>query len=119
MNITGSWTYNEDFEYGMSSGKVEFLQKENLVTGTFSFTEKVENSYEIEVTEKVEGLISEGKVLLKSVDVVALQNGRPIDYLPNNFEVHLVSNQKLVGSTFDSEDVCGVFVLERILKDDL
>lgn len=114
MNITGSWTYNEDFEFGKSFGKVEFVEKDNFVTGIFFFTEKVENNYEIEVTEKVEGSISDGKVLLKSVDVIALQNGKQIAYLPNNFEVHLVSDHKLVGSTFDSEDVCGVFVLERI-----
>lgn len=114
MNITGSWTYNEDFEFGKSFGKVEFVQKDNLVVGTFSFTEKVENNYEIEVTETVEGTIDDGKVLLKSTNVTAIQNGREINYLPNTFDVHLVSDHKLVGSTFDSEDVCGVFVLERI-----
>jgi hypothetical protein len=113
MDITGCWTYNEDFEYGTSLGEVELKQVKNEVTGIFTFTEKVEDNYEIEVTETVKGIVSEGKVLLESVAVTAKQNGIEIEYLPNTFEVHLVSENKLVGSTYDSEDVCGVFVLER------
>jgi hypothetical protein len=114
MNISGNWTYKEDFEYGKSEGKVNFKQNGRLVKGTFIFTERVRNDYIIEVHEKVEGEITEGKVLLKSTEVKALQNNCEIDYLPNTFDLHLVSENKLVGSTYDSEDVCGVFVLERI-----
>lgn len=113
MNISGSWTYNEDFEFGTSVGEVQLTQTGDAVTGTFTFVEKVENDYEINVIEQVAGNISEGKVLLESIEVTATQDGKPIAYLPNNFEVYLVSENKLVGSTYDSEDVCGVFVMER------
>lgn len=115
MNITGKWSYNEDFEFGKSNGEVVLQQEENLVKGTFTFTEEVEDDYRIEVVEKVQGTISDQKVLLKSVDVEAFQNGKKITYLPNNFDVFLTSENKLVGSTYDSEDVCGVFVMERIV----
>lgn len=114
MNISGKWTYNEDFEYGTSVGEVEFAQTGNEVFGVFTFTEKVENNYEIDVIEKVKGTVIETNLVLNSTDVIAKQHGREIDYLPNTFEVHLVSENKLVGSTFDSEEVCGVFVLERV-----
>lgn len=113
MNISGTWTYIEDFEYGKSEGEVEFTQDGNVVSGIFTFTEIVENDYKINVTEKVKGTMADGKLLLESFEVKALQNGRLIKYLPNTFEVHLVSEDKLVGSTYDNEDVCGVFVLER------
>jgi hypothetical protein len=113
MNITGTWLYNEDFEYGKSEGEVELQQQGNEVTGTFSFTEKVENDYEIEVLEKVQGTIKDGKLLLESKQVRALQNNEVIDYLPNTFDIYLISEEKLVGSTYDSEDVCGVFVLKK------
>ena len=85
----------------------------NEVTAIFTFTEKVKNNYEIEVVEKTIGTISDSKVLLKSYEVKAFQDGLEIDYLPNTFEVHLVSEDKLVGSTYDSEDICGVFTLNR------
>ncbi|MEN8138016.1 MAG: hypothetical protein ABFR62_06255 [Bacteroidota bacterium] len=114
MNITGHWKYSEDFEFGESIGNVKLIQVEDSVYGEFSFTEKVENDYEIEVFEKVKGDITEGKVLLKSIEVKAKEKGRVVDYIPNNFELHLVSENKLVGSTFDSEEVCGVFTLERL-----
>ncbi|WP_163323862.1 hypothetical protein [Draconibacterium mangrovi] len=113
MNISGSWTYNEDFEYGNSVGEVELIQTGDEVSGVFSFTEEVENNYSIQVTEKVKGTLSNGKLLLESVEVKALQNGREISYLPNTFETHRITETQIIGSTYDSEDVCGVFVLER------
>lgn len=113
MNISGKWNYKEDFEYGTSEGEAEFFQNQNIVNGIFKFIEKVENDYKIEVSESVTGIISEGKVLLQSIDVTALQNGKEIEYLPNSFEVFLVSENKLVGSTYDKDAVCGVFTLER------
>jgi hypothetical protein len=114
MDITGTWKYTEDFEYGKSEGQVELIQAGNEVIGIFTFTEEVEDHYKIDVVERVNGTISEGKVLLKSFKVSAKQDGKEIDYLPNTFEVTLVSEYKLVGSAYDSEDICGVFVLEKI-----
>ncbi len=113
MNISGNWTYSEDFEYGNSRGEVELNQFGDEVSGVFKFTEEVENDYRIEVIEKVKGTFTDGKLLLESVEVKALQNGREINYLPNTFEVHRITENQIIGSTFDSEDVCGVFVLER------
>lgn len=114
MNITGKWSYNEDFEFGKSTGEVELQQSNDKVSGIFTFTEEVENNYKIEVVEKVQGTIVNGKVLLESVEVKATQNNEEIHYLPNCFDVFLVSENKLVGSTYDSEEVCGVFVMERL-----
>ena len=53
MNIAGTWTYKEEFEYGFSEGKAEFSQKGNEVTGMFNFFEKVATDYEIQVFENV------------------------------------------------------------------
>ncbi|MCK5781742.1 MAG: hypothetical protein KAH10_04095 [Flavobacteriales bacterium] len=114
MNVTGKWRYKEDFEFGYSEGEVRLVQIENSLYGEFDFIEKVEDDYEIVVFEKVKGKISEGKVLLESTEVVAKESGREVDYIPNTFELHLVSNDKLVGSTYDADNVCGVFTLERI-----
>lgn len=113
MNITGNWSYKEDFEYGNSIGKVELMQTGNKVSGVFTFTEELENNYRIQVTEKVKGTLIDGKLLLESVEVKALQNGHEISYLPNTFETHRITENQIIGSTYDSEDVCGVFVLER------
>jgi hypothetical protein len=114
MNITGVWLYNEDFEFGKSYGKAYLQQDGDRVNGIFTFTEDVENEYKIEVIEKVQGTVANGKVLLESVEVKAIQNNKEIHYLPNCFDVFLVSENKLVGSSYDSEDVCGVFVMERV-----
>ena len=114
MDISGKWSYIEDFDFGTSEGEVHLTQNGNLVSGIFTFTEEVKNDYRIDVEESVTGRIDNGKLLLESIAVKAMQDGEEITYLPNTFEVHLVSESKLVGSTFDSEEVCGVFVLKRI-----
>ena len=119
MNLTGLWKYKEDFEYGKSEGEVRLVQMKDSLHGDFIFTEKVENGdkddYEIEVVEKVKGKIVEGTVLLESMEVEAKQGSETIDYIANNFDVHIVSETKLVGSSFDKDNVCGVFTLEKIL----
>ncbi len=115
MNITGKWSYNEDFEFGKSIGEVELKQSGNKLRGTFTFSEEVENEYKIEVVEKVHGVIYNEKVLLESVEVKATQNNKEINYLPNFFVVFWVSGNTLVVLTYDRVDVCGVCVIERIL----
>lgn len=115
MNVTGMWKYTEDFEFGKSIGEVRLVQIEDSLYGEFNFTERVEDDYEIEVFEKVKGKIIEGKAILESTEVIAKENNEIVkDYIPNNFELHLISDNKLVGSSYDAENVCGVFTLEKI-----
>ncbi|MCY1720049.1 hypothetical protein OU798_06830 [Prolixibacteraceae bacterium Z1-6] len=114
MNISGNWTYSEDFEYGNSAGEVKITQTGNNVSAVFTFTEKVENDYEIDVIEKVQGTITDGNILLESTAVKATQDNKEIEYIPNTFEIHRISGTKIIGSSYDHDNVCGVFVLERI-----
>jgi hypothetical protein len=116
MNVTGLWKYTEDFEFGNSVGEVRFVQMDDSLYGEFNFTEKVDDDYEIVVFEKVKGKIVEGKAVLESIEVLAKENDKVVDdYIPNNFELHLISEDKLVGSSYDAENVCGVFTLERLV----
>lgn len=115
MNISGTWNYSEDFEFGKSFGKAELKQNDTEISGVFTFTEEVQGDYRIEVSEHVKGYLKDGKVDLKSTKVTAKQNGNPIHYLHNTFEIKHISENRLVGSTYDSEGVCGVFVLEPCL----
>jgi hypothetical protein len=114
MDISGKWTYKEDFDYGKSIGEVDFVQAKNEVIGLFTFTESVEELYTIEVSEKVKGTIKDGKLLLNSIEVKALEDSAVVEYSSNNYEIYLSSENKLAGSTYDDDEVCGVFVMERI-----
>lgn len=117
MNIEGTWTYHEDFEYGTSTGMVKLTQKGNEVEALFSFTEQVEDDYCIKVEEQARGGVKGNKLVLKSLRCEAYQGDRPIEYLPNNYEIYLTSATRLVGSTYDEANVCGVFVLEKMEED--
>jgi hypothetical protein len=114
MDLTGNWNYSEDFEFGNSKGECKITQENNSVFAEFHFTEQVSGDYKIDVYEKTKGEIIDGKLLLESIEVLATDGEKNIGYLPNTYELHLVSDKKLVGSTFDDEIVCGVFVLDKI-----
>ena len=114
MNLTGNWKYNEDFGAGNSVGEVVLLQKDKMLYAEFNFVEQIEGDYRIEVFEKLQGEIKDNKVLLESIEVVARNNEGEIKYMPNSFEVHIVTEKRLVGSSFDADNVCGVFTMERI-----
>ena len=116
MNLSGNWKYSEDFGAGNSVGEVLLLQKDEMLYAEFSFVEQIEGDYRIEVFEKLQGKIEDNKVLLESIEVIAKNSNGIIKYLPNSFEVHIMSDNKLVGSSFDEDNVCGVFTMERILK---
>ena len=113
MDISGKWSYKEDFGFGKSEGTVDFVQAGDEVIGHFIFTESVDDEYVIDVSEKVKGTMKVGKLLLQSFEVEALENDKKVEYSPNTFEIQLISANKMVGSTYDIEGVCGVFVLER------
>ncbi len=114
MNLTGNWSYSEDFGAGNSTGEVILKQVEDKLYADFSFVEEIDGDYRIEVQEKLEGEIKNSEVLLKSMEVIARNKNGIIKYLANSFEVHIVSENKLVGSSFDTDNVCGVFIMERI-----
>jgi len=116
MNLTGNWKYSEDFGAGNSVGEVVLLQKDEMLYAEFNFVEQIDGDYRIEVFEKLHGEIKENKVLLESIEVIARNSEGEIKYMPNSFDVHIVSENKLVGSSFDADNVCGVFTMERILS---
>lgn len=113
MDITGKWTYNENFDFGESVGLAELVQNGEVVSGVLYYIETVEGDYEIEVEEHVKGSITEKRLVLNSISVCAKEKGVEVEYNPNVFDIHLSSETKIVGSTYDKEGVCGVLVMEK------
>ncbi len=114
-NLSGKWSYSEDFGMGNSSGEVILFHDGNTLTAEFVFTEKVDNGYEIRVEETAIGEIIDGKAILESSEVNAWnKEGELVKYLPNNFEINIMSETKIVGSTYDQDLVCGVFIMNKI-----
>lgn len=116
-DLSGKWKYSEDFGQGTSIGEVVLFHNDNTLKAEFVFTEKVDNGYEIHVEESAIGEIIYGKSLLESSAVKAWnKEGELVKYLPNNFEINIISDSKIVGSTYDQDLVCGVFVMEKVVS---
>ncbi len=114
-DLNGKWNYSEDFGMGNSIGEVTLFHNDNTLKAEFVFTEKVDNGYEIRVEETCIGEIADGKAVLESSEVKAWnKEGELVKYLPNNFEMNIMSGTKIVGSSYDQDLVCGVFIMNKI-----
>ncbi len=111
-NITGTWIYSEDFGFGNDKGKAVLKQDGKKVTGAFEYTERIDDEEPFEVRQMIEGDFDGELLEIKGVSV-ELSEGCDIVYNLDEWEGRLTEEGKIVGSSFDAEGLCGVFVLER------
>lgn len=112
-NITGKWKFKEEFECGVDKGFAFFTQNENLITGYLEYEESIEDEEPFMVRQEISGTIHNNRISLKGLKSLT-PNGSPInDYNLDTLEGTLTHEGKIVGHSFDIEDICGVFVLIR------
>lgn len=112
-NISGKWLFSEEFECGLDKGIAQFIQNENIITGYFEYEEKIEDDEPFFVHQEISGTINGNKISLKGLKALSPDGNVISDYNLDTLEGTLTHEGKIVGHSFDSEDICGVFVLER------
>ncbi|QKG81064.1 hypothetical protein [Tenuifilum thalassicum] len=112
-NITGKWTFNEEFECGTDKGFAYLEQNGERVVGYLEYEECIEDESPFMVRQMVEGTIKGNKIYLKGVEVLSPE-GEPLpNYNLDTLEGTYTHEKKIVGHSYDSEDICGVFVMSR------
>lgn len=112
-DISGKWKFTEEFECGLDNGFAIFIQKENSITGYLEYEEKIEDEEPFMVRQEIVGMIHNNQISLKG-EKVSTPSGTPLtDYNLDTLEGTLTHEGKIVGHSFDKEDICGVFVFER------
>lgn len=114
-DISGKWKFSEEFECGTDEGYAYLTQKGEAINGYLEYKEAIEDEEPFMVKQVVSGTIHNNQISLKG-DSVASPDGSPItNYNLDTMQGTLTHEGKIVGHSFDSEDICGVFVLERLI----
>ncbi len=115
-NISGNWTFNEEFECGIDKGFAFITQNNEQLNGYLEYEEFIEGEPPFKVMQMFSGTINDNKIHLVGIGVTN-QNGESIpDYNLDTLEGVLTYEGKIVGHSFDCNDICGVFVMERMIE---
>lgn len=113
-SLTGKWTFTEEFECGTDRGFAYLKQNGNELIGCLEYEECLEDEEPFLVRQIVEGTIHGHNIVLKGLEVMH-PDGTPIpNYNLDVLEGTYTYEKKIVGHSYDSEDVCGVFVMTRV-----
>ncbi|BDD03177.1 hypothetical protein [Aureibacter tunicatorum] len=115
MNLTGSWKYEEDFYYGKANGKISLTQFNDCLEGTLVFEEQSDGEPSFVAEEKFVGkVLDDKKVQLEGISIDIVKSETDIEYELDIWEGVISTPNLIVGSTFDGNEVEGVFTLSRI-----
>lgn len=112
-DISGKWKFSEEFECGLDNGIAFIIQNGEAISGYLEYEEKIDDEEPFFVRQEISGIINGNNVTLKGVKVLSLDGSVLNDYNLDTLEGTLTHEGKIVGHSFDSEDVCGVFVMVR------
>ncbi len=110
-NFTGNWSYSEEFDGGKDVGELVLKQVDNKLEGELRYTEYPDGEEPFAVVQKVEGEVSEGRVMLRGTNVDAADD---IEYFSDSFDGIYTAEGNIVGSSIDAAGVCGVFVFSPL-----
>jgi hypothetical protein len=112
-DISGKWKFSEEFECGLDNGFAVFFQDGEKITGYLEYTERIDDDEPFFVRQEITGKIHGNRINLKGERVLDKNSSVLNDYNLDILEGTLTHEGKIVGHSFDSDDICGVFVLTR------
>ena len=112
-DISGKWNFTEEFECGLDKGFAFFIQNDTVLTGYLEYEEVIEEEAPFTVRQEISGTIQSDQINFKGVKAIGPDGSIIDDYNLDTLEGTLTHEGKIVGHSFDSENVCGVFVLIR------
>jgi hypothetical protein len=113
-SISGKWTFNEEFECGLDKGFAYIQQDNQNLAGYFEYEEIIEEDEPFVIKQEFSGTIQDNKIHIVGTKAIH-SNGQPAhDYNLDILDGVLTHEGKIVGHSFDSDDICGVFVMERV-----
>ncbi|MGD9976337.1 MAG: hypothetical protein AB7S54_00175 [Bacteroidales bacterium] len=112
-DISGRWLFSEEFECGTDRGFAVLNQNGNLITGYLEYEECVEDEESFWVRQEVSGSIEGSKVKLEGIKAISPSGEELAGYNLDMLEGTYTHEEKIVGHSYDCDDICGVFVMNR------
>lgn len=113
-NITGRWSFNEDFGFGKDEGFAELTQNGENITGVLVYTERIEGDTPFRVQQEIKGTYSDQKLAIQGTAVEILDAEEEIEYHLDTWEGILNDKGQIVGHSYDDHECFGVFVMEKL-----
>jgi len=114
QNISGRWSFNEDFGFGKDEGFAEFTQEGENLKGVLVYTERIEGDTPFRVQQEIEGTFDGQQLKLAGTAVEILDAEEEIEYHLDCWEGILNDKNQIVGHSYDDHECFGVFVMEMI-----
>lgn len=113
-NITGRWSFNEDFGFGKDEGFTELTQEGENIKGVFVYTERIEGETPFRVQQDVKGTFIDNKLKVSGTAVEILDSEIEFEYHLDTWEGVMNNKNQIVGHSYDNHECFGVFVMEMI-----
>ncbi len=114
-DISGKWVFNEEFECGTDKGFAFFTQKGSQIGGYLEYEESIEDEQPFTVRQEVAGSFKRNKLKLEGTRAVTPDGNELVGYNLDTMEGTLTHEGKIVGHSYDCDDICGVFVMSRAI----
>lgn len=114
MDISGRWSFTENFGFGTDSGYVDFKQSGSELNGILQFAEQIEGEETFLVRQEIYGTINGRSISLKSNSCEILFTNQDIAYELDSWEGEISSDEKITGTSIDEEGTTGKFLMERM-----
>ena len=114
IDISGRWSFTENFGYGTDNGYADLEQDGTHLTGTLQFVEQIEGEETFIVRQEIYGNISGRIISLKSKTCEILFNNQDIVYELDTWKGEINDDGKISGNSIDEEGTTGSFMMERI-----
>ncbi|MCT4614079.1 MAG: hypothetical protein N4A49_04290 [Marinifilaceae bacterium] len=109
-NISGEWSFNEDFGFGTDTGIATITQEGVKLKGLIQYTEKIEDEESFEVEQYFEGELIGDDFTIEGIFV---KTSKDIEYNIDTWEGKLTSPDMIIGHSYDNCGCFGVFRLKR------
>lgn len=113
MNLTGNWSFFEDFGYGVNEGELTLKQDNNTLSGEMVFTETIEGEAPFTIHCLVKGSTTDHKITLETLEHKIINGDKSTEYLSETIEGIINSQGQIVGTCCDEDDVEGVFIFTK------
>lgn len=118
-NITGRWSFNEDFGFGKDEGFAEFTQNGDKLSGVVVYTERIDDETPFRVQQDVEGSFDGENFSVTGTKVELLDCEKQFEYNLDTWEGVLNAQNQIVGHSYDNHDCFGVFIMTPIEVEEL
>ncbi len=113
-NISGRWSFVEDFGFGKDEGFAEFEQDGQNITGTLVYTERIDDETPFRVQQDIQGSFNGHELKITGIAVEILDSEIDFEYHLDTWEGVLNNQNQIVGHSYDDHECFGVFVMKPI-----